>query len=309
MSMDGLATSRQEATGQPQDVSWDLGHVELAGLHWPGADTRSTEAVSPLIGLHGWLDNAATFSRIGHGLSRWGPFFAVDMAGHGLSSHRPPGQGYLLVDYVADLACLLAQHFPHQKVRLVGHSLGGIVALYYAAAFPEQVEKLILIDSLGPITKPPGESVSQLRRGIEKRLAGSAPAPVYPSVEAAAKTRAGGLSPLSEQAAGVLVPRNLKPLGNGFSWRTDPRLRHPSMIMYEESQVRDCLQKLQTDALLLVAEQGLLKGHPLWSDRLALALSMRQVQVPGGHHCHLDGDTAPLLAAIDEFLSPESSIE
>ncbi|MCH8499055.1 MAG: alpha/beta hydrolase [Marinobacter sp.] len=307
--MDEAKASSAMAGQQPLDVSWDLGHVELAGLHWPATGDGRCDAVNPLIGLHGWLDNAATFYQIGHGLSRWGPFYAVDMAGHGLSSHRPPGQGYLLVDYVADLACLLAQHFPHQKVRLVGHSLGGIVALYYAAAFPENVEKLVLIDSLGPITKPPGESVSQLRSGIEKRLTGSAPAPVYPSVEAAAKTRAGGLSPLSEQAAGVLVPRNLKPLGKGFSWRTDPRLRHPSMIMYEESQVRDCLQKLQADALLLVAEQGLLKGHPLWSDRLALATSMRQIQVPGGHHCHLDGDTAPLLAAIDEFLSPPPSIE
>ena len=165
-----------------REVRWPLKHLTLAGLHWPASEAGSGD--TPVLMLHGWLDNSLTFYRLAPTLRSLGNIWAMDHAGHGYSDHRPEGQSYLLADYVADLAELIETHFAdHDKVDLVGHSLGGIVSMLYAAAFPEKVRRLVMIDSLGPISKAPEESVSQLRRGIRKRLSGSGASTGYPSLD------------------------------------------------------------------------------------------------------------------------------
>ena len=287
-----------------QEKQWPLRHIELAGLHWPSAAPDS--ASCPVIMLHGWLDNCLTFARLAPALSQDRDVYGVDMAGHGHSGHRPDGQSYLLTDYVADLAELVDRHFVeqgHDRVDLVGHSLGGIVCVLYAAAFPERVRNLVMIDSLGPLSRAPGETIPQLRKAIKKRLAGSGQSVVYPDTRTAGKAREGGLSPLSTEAAMTLIPRNMKPVEGGFVWRTDPRLRHPSPIMLEESQVIASLGALKTRALFIRAEAGLLAQREGWKARLEAIPHLETVSVPGGHHCHLDGDVEPVSHAIRAFIN------
>lgn len=287
-------------------VHWPLEHLTLAGLHWPAL--RPDPDAPPVLMLHGWLDNCLSFVRLAPALQTGANVYAFDLAGHGLSGHRPAGQSYLLADYVADLAELVDRHFD-TPVDLVGHSLGGIVTLLFAAAFPEKVRRAVTIDSLGPICKKPAETISQIRKGIVKRLTGSGRSEGYATIELAAAARAGGLSPLSTEAAMILVPRNLQEIsrsgqGSGdFRWRTDPRLRHPSLMMFTEEQAVSCLQSLETPALLVRAEQGLLRDRERWQSRLAVMTTLRETVVPGSHHCHLDGDVAPVAAAVTEFLT------
>lgn len=290
--------------GGGQEIRWPLRHLTLAGLHWPKTRVDSS-AATPVVMVHGWLDNARTFVRLAPELAGTRDVFAIDMAGHGHSDHRPAGQSYLLVDYVADLAELLANHFD-EPVDLVSHSLGGTVSLLCAAAFPERVRRLVMIDSLGPITRPPEQVLGQLRSALVKREQGSSPGPLYPSQEQAARVRAGGLSPLSQQAAEELVPRNLVAVDGGYRWRTDPRLRHPSSMQFDEQQVLAMLTEVNTSALLLVAENGLLPARPEMTRRLDAIRSLRKVSVPGGHHCHLDGEIAPVSQHIKEFLDDDS---
>ena len=251
--------------------------------------------------LHGWLDNSLSFARLAPELTSFGDVWALDMAGHGLSDHRPEGQSYLLADYVADLAELLDTHF-ESPVDLVGHSLGGIVAMLYTAAFPEKVRRLVMIDSLGPITKSPEETVSQLRKGILKRLSGSGKSAGYPTIDDAAAARTGGRNPLSPEVARLLVSRNLKTSGNGYEWCTDPRLRHPSMMVFAEQQALACLEAVETRSLLLRAADGLLGDRSRWETRLGAMPGLTEVVISGSHHCHLDGDTGPVSRAIKAFL-------
>ena len=56
---------------------------ELAGLQWPGEG-------EPVLALHGWLDNAASFQPLAEPLGH--PLVALDFAGHGHSEHRPRHQ-------------------------------------------------------------------------------------------------------------------------------------------------------------------------------------------------------------------------
>lgn len=291
-----------DARGQHREIEWPLKHITLAGLHWPAASTADN---CPVLMIHGWLDNALSFARLAPELTGQRDVYALDMAGHGHSGHRPAGQGYLLMDYVADLAELVDTHFRsdrHAQVDLVGHSLGGIVGVLYAAAFPERVRRLVMIDSLGPISRAPEEVVGQMRKAIEKRMTGSGKHVVYPDLQAAAKARQGGMIPLSEEAASMLIARSMKQQGTGFVWRTDPRLRHPSMIMMDEPQVEACLGKVVTPTRFLKAEKGLLASRPELASRTNAIADLDLVSVAGGHHCHLDGDIGPVVDAVRGFL-------
>jgi pimeloyl-ACP methyl ester carboxylesterase len=299
--MDMPVTSSARVTCR--DASWPLSQLTLAGMSWssPAAAVPSR----PLVLLHGWLDNCLSFTRLAPELASLGPVHAIDMAGHGHSGHRSPGQSYWLMDYVSDLAELLEHPLcpgADDRVDLVGHSLGGIVAGLYAAAFPERVRRLVMIDSLGAISRPLEDTVPQLRRAIGKRLRGSGRAVVYPDITTAAKAREGGVSPLSHEAALTLVPRNLKPVERGFVWRTDPRLRHPSPLMMTEDQVRATLAAITTPTLLVQAANGLLASRGQLVERAGLIRDLSVIEVPGGHHCHLDGDTAPVARAVSRFL-------
>ena len=49
------------------------------------------------------------------------------------------------------------------KSNLLGHSMGGAVVALFAGIFPELVEKLVLIDSMGPISMPEGEIASEIQ--------------------------------------------------------------------------------------------------------------------------------------------------
>ncbi|PXX91969.1 alpha/beta hydrolase [Marinobacter vulgaris] len=285
-----------------REINWSLNHITLAGLHWPAA---STPTDCPVLMIHGWLDNALSFARLAPELGGHRHVYALDMAGHGHSGHRPPGQGYQLMDYVADLAELVEIHFrgaPEGRVDLVGHSLGGIVSVLFAAAFPERVRRLVMIDSLGPISREPEEVIGQMRKAITKRMTGSGKPVVYPDVAAAARAREGGMIPLSPPAARMLVARSMKQSGEGFVWRTDPRLRHPSMIMMDEAQVTACLKKVVTPTRFLRAEKGLLASRPELGSRTNAIAELDLITVSGGHHCHLEGDIGPVVDAVRGFL-------
>ena len=65
---------------------------------------------------------------------------------------------------------LIDSHFPHSEkepIDLVGHSLGGIVCLYGLSG---RVRRLVMIDSLGALSRPAEETIPQLRRALQWRV-------------------------------------------------------------------------------------------------------------------------------------------
>lgn len=288
----------------PQEMIWPLRHVSLSGLCWPAT---AIDQRPPVLLIHGWLDNALSFARLAPLLAADRQVYAIDLAGHGKSGHRPPGQGYLLTDYIADLAELIETYFSRDEgcgsVDLVGHSLGGIISVLYGAVFPEQVRRLVMIDSLGPLSRKPSETVSQLRKAIKKRLNGSGKRAVYPRIEDAARAREGGMIPLSHQAAMTLIPRNLKKVNGGYGWSTDPQLRHPSMMMMDEAQVIACLERVKTPTRFIEAQGGLFADRPELKIRADAIAGLDIRSLPGGHHCHLEGDVGPVANAVREFIN------
>jgi pimeloyl-ACP methyl ester carboxylesterase len=113
-------------------------HVQRLGH--PRRDDHTVVFVHGLV-----MDNLSSFYfTLANPVAETADVVLYDLRGHGMSE-RPP-TGYRVADLVADLAALLdALAIP--RVALVGNSFGGLVALAFAAAHPERVTKLALIDA------------------------------------------------------------------------------------------------------------------------------------------------------------------
>lgn len=272
-----------------EEVRLRLPHIELAAqIHGP-------EDGIPVIALHGWLDNAASFARLAPRLSGL-RIVALDFAGHGHSDHRPAGAGYALWDYVHDVL-LVAEQFGWQRFSLLGHSMGAIVSLLLAATFPERVQRLALIDGLVPPTTEADAAVTNLSDSLRAQLALHAKRkPIYPSLERAAQVRERGVGLVSFEAAELLAQRGLMPVPGGYTWRTDNRLTLPTPLRLTRDHVHAFICALSCPARLVLAEHGLLAQRDGLNDLLAQA-AIEVERLPGGHHLHLDDDHGAQLVA------------
>ena len=111
--------------------------------------------------LHGWLDNAATFDLLAPLLDCF-HIVAVDFAGHGWSEHRAAGTRYHILDHVDDVLSIVNQ-LGWQQFTMIGHSMGAGVASLFSSALPERVQKLVMIEGLGPYTGKPEDAAKHLR--------------------------------------------------------------------------------------------------------------------------------------------------
>ncbi|MFQ3787722.1 alpha/beta fold hydrolase [Halomonas sp. A29] len=274
----------------------------LAALSWGDA------AAPTWLALHGWLDNAASFSRLAPRLvERLGiRIVALDFPGHGHSAHSDGD--YALWDYCHDLLDA-ADELGLARLSLLAHSMGAGVACLTAAALPERIERLVLIDGLGAVTTPAEESVAQLRKGLRAARRPRSVAPRYPDSKTAVAARvAGGVTPIDADTAAPLVDRNLQREDDGHvRLRTDGRLLRPSPVRLSPEQVLALLGAIRAPALLIEGETGILGERDMArAARAAVPQLMRQV-LPGGHHLHLEpGSVSCVAAAIVDWLAQSS---
>jgi len=99
-----------------------------------------------LVLLHGIAGTADTWAPVATGLAASHTVLAPDLLGHG-SSAKPRGD-YSLGAYASGVRDLITA-LGHERATVVGHSLGGGIAMQFAYQFPERVERLVLISSGG----------------------------------------------------------------------------------------------------------------------------------------------------------------
>ena len=126
----------------------------------------------PIFCMHGLTANAFCFQALADGLARDHRVYAYDLRGRGDSDK--PEHGYSVPIHAADLLKLLdALHL--ERPVLLGHSLGALISLYFAAHYPQRLSKLILIDAGAPLPwKTPEEQPAWLTASIG-RLGTSVP--------------------------------------------------------------------------------------------------------------------------------------
>ncbi|MFZ3152505.1 alpha/beta fold hydrolase [Pseudomonas sp.] len=272
-----------------EEVRLRLPHIELA------AHLYGPEDGVPVIALHGWLDNAASFARLAPLLPGL-RIVALDFAGHGHSDHRPPGASYAIWDYAHDVL-QVAEQFGWQRFALLGHSMGAIVSVLLAAAMPERIERLALIDGLIPYTGEADTAPQKLGEALKAQLALAGKSkPVYAEFARAVEARMRGVGAVSREAAELLAQRGLMPVPGGYTWRTDSRLTLPSPLRLTHAHALAFVRNLQCPVKLLMAQQGMLLAQPSIT-QLVAGLAIEVAQLPGGHHLHLDDDVGAGLVA------------
>lgn len=276
------------------EVRFNLPSVEVAAKVWGKPDGL------PVIGLHGWLDNAATFDLIAPQLK--GVYLvALDLPGHGLSDHLPAG-GYSLWQQAATVL-QVAESMGWGRFALLGHSMGAIISSILSASMPERILGAALIDGLVPITSEADDAPAQMARFLTASLAMSKKRrPIYVSPEKATTARIlGSNMPVSRAAAACLVERGLMPEQGGWTWRTDPQLMLPSALRFTRKQARAIVEAICTPTCLVVASEGIFAKRPEATGFIEQLEAVEIHRVEGGHHLHLE-DPAPQVATIiDSF--------
>ena len=117
----------------------------------------------PLVLLHGGSGSWKHWVRNIHGLTERYEVWAPDMPGYGDSDDAPAP-----IDF-ASIANIISSGFamlrPEQSFRLVGFSLGSVVASYVAAAHPERVDRVVIINGhlIGPLLAQPRQMLTRWR--------------------------------------------------------------------------------------------------------------------------------------------------
>lgn len=273
------------------ETTFNLGHTTLAAKQWPSSNPDAL----PILMLHGWLDNAASFSNIAPYLRDY-HLTALDLAGHGLSDHRPDGSFYHLWDYALDVISVL--NASAQPVWLVGHSMGGSVAMLVSALAPDKVRGLIILDSMGPATATPDQRVTTMQRAMQKMLKKrSRRLSRYSAQEDLIHARMNGFTELSYAAAQPLVERGSTVTNGEWVWRADYKLSFPSPFRMDDASVEAFIQSIKCPTMALVANQGIYAEQQELVESRAKAFPwIKLKRLDGNHHFHLEPDSATYIA-------------
>jgi pimeloyl-ACP methyl ester carboxylesterase len=279
--------------------------------------------------LHGWMDNAASFHILAPALVNRFPtveLIALDFPGHGLSSHKsmdgPPAILAECVYYVAEALEQLQWNQESTPFTLIGHSMGASVSALYAAAFPEQVSKLILLEGAGPLARNPRDVAKHVRAHVNRRQIANQAAKqprVYPDLDTAVQTRCRtaqnfpGNQWLSTAAATEMVLRGSRPVESGtgtgtggLQFRHDPRLQWPSLQYFSYEQTEAVYQDIQCPTALVLADDGWPFDDGALERMLGLLQPAFTEKLPGSHHFHADPETADsVTAAVLSFLEQQ----
>lgn len=237
------------STPEPVSRFFTSQRLKLHYVEWGHADAP------PLLLIHGGRDHCRNWDRVAERLSRDWRIIAPDLRGHGDSQWSNSG----LYTYDAWLWDLLAltEHLQLERATLVGHSLGGYIALRYAAAFPERMRKLVCIEGLGPA---PADVQRNHRRNSAERLREQAlyrlklperQSHRYDTLEQAIAHFHSRNQNLSASQAEHLASHGSRRLEDGrYAWKFDDFARKPAQLWSSEAELLELIEAVRCPVLL-----------------------------------------------------------
>jgi pimeloyl-ACP methyl ester carboxylesterase len=269
--------------------------------HW------GREGAPKLWMLHGWMDASPTFQFVVDALERDWHVIAPDWRGFGLTAWN--SGSYYFPDYLADLDALLSLHNPQAPARLVGHSLGGMVAMSYAGARPERVSRLVSIDAFGLLDIPPEHAPQRYRQWLQECAQPPGFAPVADLDHFASRlmrrnphltaTRARFLA---EHLTGISADGVRRHLA-------DPRHKMVNPVLYRLEEAKACWRAIRCPVQWILG--GGASDHPLTGkirqtlhERAACFHELEQLTIADSGHMVQQEQPEQVAAAIERFMAP-----
>ncbi len=272
--------------------------LKLHYVDWGAADKP------PLLLIHGGRDHARNWDWVAENLRHDYHIIAPDLRGHG-DSQWAIGGSYALVDYTLDVAQLLAA-VGVGPVTIIGHSLGGSIALQYAGVYGENVTKVVAVEGLGP----PPEMLRNQPRAHErmsiwiremKSLARRHPHR-YPTLEdAVARMREANPRLTAEQARHLTLHGSFRDEDGTYLWKFDNYVRATSPYLFNMAEAREIWTQITCPVLLLRGTESW-ASDPEIDGRAQAFRNYTFHNIEGaGHWVHHD-QLAIFLRLVREFL-------
>jgi pimeloyl-ACP methyl ester carboxylesterase len=263
--------------------------------------------------VHGWMDVGASFQFVvdamaqEEGAERW--IIAPDWRGFGLTE-APDADSFWFPDYLADLDALLDVLDPQGPFDLLGHSMGGNVAMVYAGVRPQRVRRLVNLEGFGLPATQPQQAPQRLAQWLDELKSPLSLRP-YVSLEAVAERLLKNNPLLTADKAAWLAPHWAARGADGL-WHIlgHPAHKRVNPVLYRVDEVLEAWKRIQAPVLWVEGEQT--DVAKWWGDRypraeferrLALLADVRRLRLPDcGHMLHHD-QPAALALHLSEFLA------
>ena len=267
---------------------------------------------TPLVMVHGWMDVAASYQFMVDALAHSHYVIAPDWRGYGLT---PSGgvDNFWFPDYLADLDFLLDHYAPQGQVNLVGHSMGGNVAMLYAGVRPERIRRLVNLEGFGmPATTPDEAPVRYVKwmNDLKKLHRGEMDLKAYNSVDGVARRLMKTNPRLGQDKANWLAQHWAHENDQG-KWRIlgDAAHKISNAQPYHVDEVLEIYRRISMPTLAVEASDSSLdlwwKGKftlAQYHERLKLVPQVEIVKIENaGHMMHHD-QPEHLAALIENFL-------
>ncbi|XP_058057500.1 probable serine hydrolase isoform X2 [Anopheles bellator] len=285
------------SVGQPMveeveiPVPWGI----VAGKWW------GSRLKQPVLAIHGWQDNAGSFDRLCPLLPAEISILAIDLPGHGKSSHYPKGMHYFIFWDGITLIRRIVKYYGWENITLLGHSLGGALSFMYAASFPNEVNRFISLDIAGPTVRDHIKLAASTGDSIDKFLhyetLPESKMPCYGYEEMIDLVLAAYEGSVDHDSVEVLMRRGMALAPphmhkNGYHFARDLRLKVALLGMLSLEQVLAYAECIKCKVLNIRGKPGMNFGNPEVYEKVMEVLhrSASKVvyyEISGTHHLHL----------------------
>ncbi|MFI5446851.1 alpha/beta fold hydrolase [Polaromonas sp. UC242_47] len=280
--------------------------------HWGEAHS----SLPPLVLVHGWMDVAASYQFVVDALADafvlGRSIIAPDWRGYG-ETGSGGADNFWFPDYLADLDFLLDHYAPGQQIDLVGHSMGGNVAMLYSGVRPERIRKLVNLEGFGMPATQPSLAPTRYAKWMDELKTlhkGELALKPYTDAEGVARRLMRTNSRLSQDKADWLAQHWARPDAQG-QWHIqgDPAHKVTNANIYRIDEVLAIYQRISAPTLAVEASDDSLGKW--WQGKYTLAQYHERLQsVPqvstaviqdAGHMLHHD-QPAQLARLLEGFL-------
>ena len=284
------------ASSAPQARFYQSQGLRLHYTDW------GNEAAPPLILIHGGLDHSRSWDALALSLRSNFHVIAPDLRGHG-ESDWASGSSYSLADHVYDLTCMMTS-LGLEEAGIVGHSMGGMVSLVYAGAFPQKVSRLAVLDGvtnfparkIKPIEARIAEWVTVLDKTARRKIHH------YASVADAAERMRARNARLTHEQAMHLATHALKQDADGsYIWKFDPYLRAPAPYRLSLDDHIALWTGIACPTLLVAGSESFLPD-PEKAGVLGHFRQAELARIEGAGHWLQHDKAAEVLQLLEDFL-------
>lgn len=285
---------------EPRSVFVDTHRSRRHLVEWgePGAPV--------LLLLHGMRDHARSWDWTAARFAASHHVLAPDLRGHG-DSDWSQDEAYDLADYVIDLADIV-DALELSAFNLVGHSLGGHIALRYAATFPEKLRALAVIEGIElPIIRDQRKQAlghpQRLRQWIDQQRDRRNRRARYFATLAEAQARMAEQNPdiEADTIAHLTLHAVIAEAGKGLRWKYDNACRFRAPEDAHGLCLDEILEAIACPIWLAYGEASWIPLPP--PERLARLKRRRITMFSGASHWLHHQAREPFLGALADFLA------